>query len=258
VSKIRVTALYSGSKGNSIYIRCGGTSILIDGGKAARTLECALSSAGGNIRDISAIFVTHEHSDHISALEIISKKYHIPVHITEASAVKGVLPMSHLSSVARLHTPIYSERAGEMTVTSFLLSHDSNMCVGYRIDSDDDSVGILTDTGYISDTALAAVSGCKTVVIEANHDVKMLREGRYTYTLKERVLSRAGHLSNDACAAAAVELCRCGAERVLLAHLSEENNLPELARATVEGALCAAGLSATVLTASPDTATEVQ
>ncbi|MBR5452867.1 MAG: MBL fold metallo-hydrolase, partial [Clostridia bacterium] len=215
------------------------------------------AQAGGNIRDISAIFVTHEHSDHISALEIISKKYHIPVHITEASAAKGVLPMSHLSSVARLHTPIYSETVGELTVTSFLLSHDSNMCVGYRIDSEDDSVGILTDTGYISETALSAVSGCKTVVLEANHDVKMLKEGRYTYTLKERILSKIGHLSNDACADAAVQLCRCGAEKILLAHLSEENNLPELAMATVERALAGAGVSAAVLTASPDTVTEV-
>ncbi|MBR6558508.1 MAG: MBL fold metallo-hydrolase [Clostridia bacterium] len=257
MSKIRLYTLYSGSKGNASYVRCGSTAILIDGGKSARTLESALSLVGGNMREISAVFVTHEHADHISALEIISKKYHIPVHMTEASAVKGVPPTSHLSSVVRLHPPIYSENVGELTVTSFLLSHDSNMCVGYRIDSEDDSVGILTDTGYISESALAALSGCRSVVLEANHDIKMLKEGRYHYSLKERILSGKGHLSNDDSSAAAVHFCRSGTEKIHLAHLSEENNLPEIALSAVESALREAGLSATVSVASPDSVTEV-
>ena len=237
MNKIEVFTLYSGSGGNSTYVSCGDCAILIDAGKSARALENALISAGKNIRDISAIFVTHEHADHIGALEIISKKHHIPVHMTSVSADSSVRCGSALCSVVKAHTPLFSEQIGDMKISSFVTPHDSAMCVGYRIECGDSSAAVATDIGVVTPEILSALEGCSRVVLESNHDKRLLEIGPYSYELKMRIKSEIGHLSNDDAAVGAKLLVKMGSEKIILGHLSGENNYPELAYETVKSYL---------------------
>ena len=255
MNKIEIITLYSGSGGNSACVTAGGRTVLIDAGKSARALENALLSAGKSIRDVSAIFVTHEHADHVGALEIISKKHHIPVHMTSASADRSVRDGSCLCSVLKTHSPLFCEEVGDMKITSFITPHDSALCVGYRIEYGDSRAAVATDIGQITPEILSALDGCSRIVLESNHDVDMLNSGPYPYNLKQRILSPRGHLSNTDCAAAAVLLAKSGLTDLTLAHLSEENNRPELALATVKEAVCRSGFKININVASPDSVT---
>ena len=250
--------MYSGSSGNAVLLSAVGVNILIDAGKSARALCTALNAAGSDIKNIDAIFITHEHADHTGALEIISKKYSIPVHITEASADR-MPPGGYLRGAAVMHPPLFSAEVGEVTVTSFATSHDSACCVGYRFEFDDGeghhAVGLATDTGCITDGMVKSLTGCESVVLECNHDPDMLRFGSYPYQLKQRIGSRYGHLSNEDCAAFASQLAETGTRRILLAHLSRENNTPDVALAAVRAAV--PDESVDIMIASPDVPVEL-
>lgn len=239
MNTIKIVSLYSGSGGNATLVETQSASILIDAGKSARSLNSALKQAGSDISRISAIFVTHEHTDHISALEVLEKKNSIPIHMTKVSA-----DSLHSAKTSRIrehivpHAPVFSEKIADMTVTSFTLSHDSAMCVGYRIDTDGgESFGIATDTGYVTEEMLNGLCGCRSVMIECNHSTEMLRKGPYPAELKARIMSRQGHLSNDDCASLAQKLAAGGTSSFVLAHISLENNCPEHALNTVRRAL---------------------
>ena len=225
-----ITSLYSGSKGNSVLIESDEAKILIDAGKSARALCNALAEIGRSIDEIDAIFITHEHNDHIGALENLLKKHKIPVHIVSISAQKLLNRAREIFEDALcLHTPIFTENIGNMKITSFPTPHDSEYSVGYRIEIDGTCIGYATDIGYVTDEIKVALSGCESVVIECNHDEEMLMEGTYPYDLKLRIKSNKGHLSNKDCAEFVSDLCFIGTKNVLLAHLSEENNDPDLA-----------------------------
>ncbi len=228
-----ICSLYSGSSGNSTYIDTGEARILIDAGKSAKSLCAALESIGSSIKNIDAIFITHEHTDHISALNVISKKYGIPIHIAELSASKFLNQESAAFHCIKSHSPIFTENIKNATVSSFVTPHDSNMSVGYRIDINSHqgkiSIGIATDIGYVSSAVKSALIGCESVVLESNHDIDMLTFGPYPIELKKRILSKFGHLSNADCAVFARELVNNGTKNILLAHLSEENNTREIA-----------------------------
>lgn len=234
MAKYSITSLYSGSKGNSVLIETNEATILIDAGKSARALCLALNGIGKSIDDVDAIFITHEHTDHISALEVLLKKHPIPVHIVEASAEKLTCRCALINeSLVRKHSPIFSTQVGNMLVNSFPTPHDSIFSVGYRIEICDDEgkvcIGYATDIGYVTEEIRAGLLGCESVVLESNHDEEMLMRGPYPYDLKLRIRSNRGHLSNLACAEFAAELTQNGTENILLAHLSEENNDPALA-----------------------------
>ena len=230
-----VCSLYSGSKGNCVLIRSERARILIDAGKSAKALCSALESIGEDISNIDAIFITHEHTDHVSALAVMLKKHKIPVHVVGATADKMLLcgSLGERRDCFCIHPPVFSVEVGDMTVTSFPTSHDSEFSVGYKIcitkDGKTDNIGYATDLGYVSDGVREALLGCETVVLESNHDLDMLMGGSYPYELKIRIASDRGHLSNKACALFAAELCRAGTKNILLAHLSEENNRPDVA-----------------------------
>ncbi len=257
----RIFTLYSGSGGNSVFVKVGETSILIDAGKSARTLCRTLEDIGESIDGISAIFVTHEHSDHISALETLAKKHDMPIHIKSLSAERfDALPSDApiLSKLCR-HTDDICESLGDMRISSFCTPHDSKMSVGYRIEFDDDdgthAVGIATDIGYASPDVRDGLLGCEAVILEANHDLDMLMSGPYPRELKRRVASNRGHLSNEASASLAAFLAENGTSSFLLAHLSLENNEPHLALDAVRSAV--SGFGAHVCTAHPCEPTEL-
>ena len=257
---LRIVTLYSGSGGNCTYIRFCDTAILIDAGKSARTLCGALREIGSDISEIDAIFVTHDHHDHVSALEVLAKKNNIPIHMTARSAVIFDRdPSAPIHSRLVRHDPLFSVEVGRFTVTSFRTSHDSRMSVGYRIafraGEEAFAVGVATDLGYVSEEVREGLRGCFALVLESNHDETMLREGPYPYDLKKRIASRRGHLSNSDSAAFASELAEAGARAFILAHLSEENNEPDLALDEARSAL--SGLGCTVAVAAADLPTEV-
>ena len=225
-----ITALYSGSKGNSVLIESENAKILIDAGKSARSLCTSLDALGVDIDEIDAIFITHEHRDHISALEILLKNHKIPVHIVGASARKLLLKgLSAYEELICTHPPVFTVEIGNMQIKSFPTPHDSEFSVGYTIKIGEKTIGYATDIGYITSEIKNALCGCESVVLECNHDEEMLMNGPYPYDLKLRIRSNKGHLSNADCAAFASELCFVGTKNILLAHLSEENNDPALA-----------------------------
>lgn len=255
----KIFVLYSGSGGNSVFVRVGESAILIDAGKSARALCTALCSIGECISNVDAIFITHEHSDHISALEVLSKKNNIPIHITEVSAKKfDTCPSSHVHSRLCRHDVDFCVQVGDMKISSFRTPHDSKMSVGYRIEFSDGErvrvIGLATDIGYITEEIRENLLGCEAVIIESNHDKDMLMTGPYPYDLKLRVDSKRGHLSNRACADFAAELAENGTRAFMLAHLSKENNTPELAFDEVNSAVACFGASVTV--AHPDEVVE--
>lgn len=248
--KYRICVLYSGSTGNATLVETPKVSFLIDAGKNVKTLTAALQSVGSDISKISAVFVTHEHSDHVSALEVLSGKYHIPIYMTEASAKRFLEdPLSKVPAIIEGNVR-FAERIGDATVISFPVPHDSKCCVGYRImlgeNGETVNIGLATDIGYASEDVKLGLFGCETVVLESNHDPKMLLTGKYPYDLKVRIRGRGGHLSNPESAELSAYLAEHGLKRLILAHLSEENNRPELAYDEHFAALAGTGVEIAV------------
>lgn len=232
----------------------------MDVGVSAKRIEMALNDRGIDPRSIGAVFITHEHSDHISGLRILVKRYGYPVYASagtlEALLEAGVLQEGNTFGVI---TEEGMETAS-MVVKAFHTSHDSRESLGFRIHTwDGRKIAVATDMGYVSDTVRQALCGCDLVQLESNHDVNMLEVGPYPYQLKRRILSDKGHLSNEACAQELVALSQTGVTRFYLAHLSKENNRPEQAYITSHMAMEAGGLKENtdyVLRVAPRDATE--
>ena len=239
MENVSLISLYSGSKGNCTYIRAGTDEILIDAGRSLRALTCALTNIGSDLCRIKAIFITHEHSDHVSALEMLSKKFRIPIHMTEESAKKVLATTSYVKNNIICHSPLYEAKIGGLTVRSFTTPHDSDMSVGYTIElPDGEKIGYATDIGHITSEIRKNLLGSAAVVIESNHDVQMLKDGPYPAWLKMRIGSPNGHLSNADCSAFLPELIASGTKDILLAHLSGENNTPDAALGCAKCVCC--------------------
>lgn len=229
----RICPLFSSSRGNSTYIGDERAGVLIDVGKSAKQIEQALAANNISVGSIKAIFVTHEHSDHIQGLRIFASRYKLKVFASGgtigALEQKGVLTNSFSAGVVGFEG---IEICG-MRIKTFETPHDSSQSVGYIVDTVDYRRAVIaTDIGYVTDSIRAAISGSDVVLIESNHDVRMLQNGGYPYYLKRRILSDIGHLSNDACARELPIFVKSGTCKFILAHLSQENNVPELAYET--------------------------
>ena len=229
----------SSSSGNASLVREGDAALLIDAGVSARRITQSLASVGMSPEDLSAVLVTHTHSDHVSGIAALTKKYAVPVYASGAAA--RLLPCEE--ALLRTFVPPCTFSIGPFTVRSFPTSHDSAGSVDYRIDCADGSLGLLTDTGCVTPDAARLLPGVDTLLLEANHEIEMLRCGPYPYHLKRRILGDFGHLSNDTAAEFALECVKNGTRDILLAHLSAENNTPEIAEYTVARRLQSAGLS---------------
>jgi len=236
---MKLTPLFSGSSGNSILVESRGAKILVDVGVTAKKLSSALSELGISLSEINAVFVTHEHTDHIAGLGVLGRKAKIPVYMNEATwnAVRPLKGAPAESLVRIFRTGDDVEIGGEMTVKSFHTSHDAAESVGFAFSDGSCRVGIATDTGYVTDETIRCLSGCRAVLLEANHDVDILRTGSYPAALKARILSDRGHLSNACSGEALAQLVAAGTDRVILGHLSRENNNPVVALCTVRDIL---------------------
>ena len=246
-------SIASGSSGNCGLYVSDGTAVLIDVGVSLRKLTAALAAFDMKPGELDALIITHEHIDHVRGLTTLAKKCPAPLYVTfgTAAAIQSPEPRLRAFAAGKEFT------IKDLHVRSFRTSHDAKESVGYRIESDAGSLAVLTDTGFVTDEAHDAALGADMLLLESNHDVVMLKNGGYPYYLKQRILSEYGHLSNDAAAEFAIECVRAGTSDILLAHLSDENNSPQLAEYTVGRALQSSGLSVRLAAAPRDTISEV-
>lgn len=234
----RFCTLCSSSSGNSSYIGTGNGGILIDAGTNAKQLTLALESISVSPETIHGIFITHEHTDHIGALRVFASRYHIPVYSTKGTL--GAMDKGgHLKGDFSAEV-INSDgvEINGMFVKSFRTSHDSAESCGYTVLLPDETkISVCTDTGIITQDIIDNVTGSDLILLESNHDKKMLNDGPYPYYLKQRILSNQGHLSNEACAEAACHFVNTGTTRLILGHLSRDNNTASAALAETSLAL---------------------
>ena len=236
--------LYSGSSGNALYCQYGQTRLLIDAGKSGKTIEDALASIGADIRSLSGVLITHEHSDHISGAGVMARKYHLPIYATRETwwAMKdklGKIPPDTMREIEAGR----DFWLGDIGVSPFSIPHDAADPVGFRLYGGNLSISTATDLGIFSETVYEHVAGSTLVLLESNHDPDMLRANpRYSAALKARILGEHGHLSNQACSEALLRLINAGTTHVILGHLSAENNTPLLARRVSTEALLREGI----------------
>lgn len=237
--------LCSGSSGNSSFLEAVGCRLLIDAGVSAKRITGYLGELSVAPSAISGILVTHEHSDHISGIGVLAAKYGIRVYVVEEclrafpKALAEKIPFSCL----RVIEPDREFMLGGLRVLPFSIPHDAAHAVGYSFSDGTAKCTVLTDVGHFDDRLIDICAGSNLLLIEANHDVDMLLAGSYPYQLKQRILSKKGHLCNDDCGKALVRLYETGVRNVILGHLSGENNTPDIARVTVETVLKSAGIS---------------
>ena len=235
---LKFCPLFSSSSGNSVYIGDNSGGILVDVGRSAKQTDLMLKKIGIEADSIKGIFITHEHTDHINGLSVFAAKHNIPVYASTGTLAalksKGVLTCKHIDISVTDNVQV----AG-LDIKPIKTSHDCADGRGYIITGCDGvtKAAIATDTGYISTELLNDITGCRLVYLESNHDVDMLKTGPYPFQLQKRILSNVGHLSNNACADALRALVNKGSTHFVLAHLSMENNTPQLAYETSTNAL---------------------
>ncbi|MDD3241036.1 MAG: MBL fold metallo-hydrolase [Lachnospira sp.] len=234
---MRMMTIASGSSGNCIYVGSDDTHILIDAGISRKKIEEGLHAAELSLKDISAVFVTHEHSDHIKGIGVMARKDEIPVYSTSGT-INGILGTSTLGDMPQdLFHEIEKNQdicIGDLCIHDFQVSHDANDPVAYTISKDHKKAGIITDLGIYDDYIVENLKGSEVMLVEANHDVNLLQVGSYPYYLKQRILGKKGHLSNESSGQLINALLHDNIGKIMLGHLSKENNYDKLAYETVK------------------------
>ncbi len=233
---MELCSITSGSSGNCIYVGSDNTHIIVDAGISGKRIEEGLNSIGLTTTDLNGILITHEHADHIAALGVLARKYGIPMYAT-GGTIAGIKASKNLGEIPdELFRKIESDQPfqiQDLKVNPVKISHDALEPVAYRIGQGEHVVGVVTDLGKYDDYIVDSFCGVEVLLLEANHDVNMLQVGRYPYYLKRRILGDKGHLSNELSGQLLCRLLHDKLKMVLLGHLSEENNLAELAYETV-------------------------
>jgi len=240
---VSVSVLASGSRGNTAVVESSRARILVDAGISCRETFKRLKLAGLEPKSLSAVLITHEHSDHVYGLATLAKRLDIPVFMTGATHQAWARSLrddaGQLPKLAKLE--IFSAgrqfQIADITVTPFTIPHDAADPVGFTFRAEGAKIAFATDLGYMPASVRDHLRRCDVIIIESNHDVEMLRVGPYPWSVKQRVMSRVGHLSNDSLAQFFAEDYDGGASHIVLAHLSEQNNHPEVARRVAENAL---------------------
>ena len=233
---MRVCSIASGSNGNCIYAGSDDTHILIDCGISGKRVEKGLNEIGLTAKDINGMLITHEHSDHIQGLGVLARRHGIPMYMTEGTlryvnrcSSLGKIPEGLIKVIKADH----DFSIGDVQVQPFTISHDANEPVGYRVSTDNKSMAVATDMGVFDEYIIGHLLNLDMILLEANHDVRMLEAGPYPYQLKQRILSDHGHLSNETAGHLLNEILHDDMKHIILGHLSGENNYPALAYETV-------------------------
>lgn len=229
---MRLLSIASGSSGNCIYVGDDNTHILVDAGISKKRIEEGLNGIGLTVRDLSAIFVTHEHIDHIGGLGVLTRKCDAPVYATKGT-LNGIFNTASLGRIdEERFIEIEEEQCvclGDIQVDSMKISHDAAQPVAYRFFGHGRKIAVATDLGMITEENEEKLKGMDALLLEANHDVNMLQVGPYPYYLKQRILGNRGHLSNENAGKLLSRIVHDDLKHIFLGHLSKENNMPALA-----------------------------
>jgi phosphoribosyl 1,2-cyclic phosphodiesterase len=226
---LSIASLNSGSNGNCYYVSNGQDAILVDAGLSCRETERRMERLGLSMENVRAIFISHEHDDHIRGTEVLSRRYHLPVHISEATLSNGHLRLDSKRVV--MFGDLTTVCIGDMEVTPFSKTHDASDPYSFLVACAGIRVGIFTDIGTVCDNVIRHFMQCHAAFLEANYDEQMLEEGRYPYSLKNRIRGGQGHLSNRQALELFVAYRPAYMSHLLLSHLSQDNNRPELVQA---------------------------
>ncbi|WP_089761218.1 MBL fold metallo-hydrolase [Halarsenatibacter silvermanii] len=240
---LQMAVLASGSSGNSIYVAGEGTEILIDAGLSGREIKKRLERIERNPEDLDALLLTHEHSDHINGAGVLSRRYELPIFASPGTLSACSEKLGEVSLGGKISAG-GSYRMGDLQVDCFSLPHDASEPIGFTIECGGDKFGLATDIGQVTEEIRTKLAGLDLLVLEANHDEDLLRTGSYPDFLKRRIRGQRGHLSNMEAARLLPQLLSFDGDRkpvIVLSHLSEENNRPELAYISVKNSLREAG-----------------
>ncbi|KQL51302.1 metallohydrolase [Heyndrickxia shackletonii] len=240
---LHFSVLASGSTGNAIYVETDEHSFLVDAGFSGRQMEALFQKIDRKIENLNGILVTHEHSDHIKGVGVLARKYDLPVYANQKtwSAMEGLI--GEIPTEQKFTFDMETVKSfGGLSIESFGVSHDAAEPMFYVFHQDNKKIVLITDTGYVSDRMKGIISNANVYIFESNHDVQMLRMGRYPWNIKRRILSDVGHVSNEDAAVAMSDVIGDQTKRIYLAHLSLDNNLKDLARMSVTQTLQSRGL----------------
>ncbi|MED3663707.1 MBL fold metallo-hydrolase [Geobacillus stearothermophilus] len=241
---MRFSVLASGSTGNAFYVETDRQRLLVDAGLSGRQLEQLFAEIGRHTKELDGLLVTHEHSDHIKGLGVLARKYRLPVYANEKTWRAMEQVVGDIPAEQKFVFPLGAVRTfGDVDVESFGVSHDAAEPMFYVFHYGGKKLALLTDTGYVSERIKKTIENADVFVFESNHDVGMLRMGRYPWSVKRRILSDVGHISNEEAGLALADVIGERTKQVYLAHLSQDNNMKELARMTVAQILEQRGLA---------------
>lgn len=232
---MKISILASGSTGNATYIETPKSKVLVDAGLSGKKIEELMNSIGRTLKDVDSLLVTHEHSDHIKGVGVLARRYGMNIYANQGtwdamSAKIGKVPLEqkHIFDMGKTLS------IGDVDIESFGVSHDAAEPQFYELHHGKSSFAIVTDTGYVPDSVAGVINNAEAYLFECNHDTEMLRMGPYSWSLKQRIMSDTGHLSNDDGAAALMDVLGNNTKKIFLGHLSQENNVKALAHVTVE------------------------
>lgn len=224
---MRFVSLSSGSSGNCYYVETKDTKLLIDAGISTRRIKSELAKLQVDIAELDGVCITHEHIDHVYGIDVLSRTYNIPIYANVLTA-RRIFENGCMSDTELMRCFQKSFCVKDVQIVGFPIFHDAVCPVGYTIGDGESQLSVLTDSGCVTEEMYQAIKKSKTVLLESNHDVEMLKTGPYPYFTKQRILSEVGHLSNDDAALTAVRLVKDGVANIIFGHVSSTNNTYEL------------------------------
>lgn len=255
---LHFSVLASGSTGNAFYIGTEKEKLLVDAGLSGKQMDKLFQEVNIDPSTLSGILVTHEHSDHVKGLGIFARKYNLPIYANDKTWKAMEKSLGKLTTDQKFHFGMEEVKTfGDIDVESFGVSHDAAEPMFYTFRHEDKKVALVTDLGYVSERIKKTIEDSDAYIFEANHDVEMLRMCRYPWSVKRRILGDSGHVSNEDCGLALSDCISDKTKRVYLAHLSQDNNMKDLARMSVDQVLKERGIELDILDTDPRTATPI-
>ena len=255
---LEFSVLASGSTGNAFFIEAGETKLLVDAGLSGKQIEKQFAHIERNIEDLTGILVTHEHSDHIKGLGVLARRYNLPIYANKKTWEQMDSKIGKVTTDQKFHFEANElQTFGKLDVESFSVSHDAIDPMFFTFRYNNQKVALVTDLGYVSERIKKTIEGADAYIFEANHDVNMLQMSHYPWSVKQRILGDSGHISNEDSGLALSEIISNDTERIYLAHLSQDNNMKDLARMSVDQVLQERGIKLDLFDTDPLKPTEL-